>query len=123
MLHLKIDYPHKLFLPNNHYSDVNYQLHLFDDLHLNLIPIQRFHFDMCKFLKLKGPVCLQMKDDDEGNPKFIEVNPRFGGGTYFTTLAGVNFMKIIFDVLENKEILINEPKLIKVLRYYKEVII
>ena len=64
-----------------------------------------------------------MKDDLYGNPKFIEVNPRFGGGTYFTTLAGVNFMKIIFDVLKNKKILINEPKLIKVLRYYEEVII
>ena len=85
--------------------------------------IEKACFDMCKFLKLKGPVCLQMKDDDKGNPKFIEVNPRFGGGTYFTTLSGVNFVKIIFDVLNNKEILINEPKLIKVLRYYEEVII
>ena len=85
--------------------------------------IEKACFDMCKFLKLKGPVCLQMKENSNGIPKFIEVNPRFGGGTYFTTLAGVNFMKIIFDVLENKEILINEPKLIKVLRYYEEVII
>ena len=85
--------------------------------------IEKACFDMCKFLKLKGPVCLQMKDDDKGNPKFIEVNPRFGGGTYFTTLSGVNFVKIIFDVLNDKEILINEPKLIKVLRYYEEVII
>ena len=31
-----------------------------------------------------------------GKPKFVEVNPRFGGGTYFTTLAGVNFIEIIF---------------------------
>ena len=85
--------------------------------------IEKSCYDICKFLNLKGPVCLQMKDDKNGNPKFIEVNPRFGGGTYFTTLAGVNFMKIIFDVLENKKILINEPKLIKVLRYYEEVII
>ena len=79
--------------------------------------IKKACFNACKFLKLKGAVCLQMKDDKDGNPKFIEINPRFGGGTYFTTLAGVNFMKIIFDVLQNKEILINEPKLIKVLRY------
>ena len=85
--------------------------------------IEKACFDICKFLKLKGPICLQMKDDENGNPKFIEINPRFGGGTYFTTLAGVNFMKIIFDVLENKKILINEPKLIKVLRYYEEVIV
>ena len=85
--------------------------------------IEKACFDMCKFLKLKGPICLQMKEDIDGNPNFIEVNPRFGGGTYFTTLAGVNFVKIIIDVLNGKDIFINEPKLIKVLRYFEEVIV
>lgn len=75
---------------------------------------------ICKFLKLRGPVCIQMKDDENGVPKFIEVNPRFGGGTYFTTLAGVNFVEIIISILENKPIFIPEPNLIKVVRYFKE---
>tara|TARA_R100000664_G_C2753498_1_gene140918 strand:+ start:1737 stop:2678 length:942 start_codon:yes stop_codon:yes gene_type:complete len=85
--------------------------------------IEKGCFDICKFLKLKGPICLQMKEDEKGIPKFIEINPRFGGSTYFTTLAGVNFMKIILDLIEEKEIKINKPKNIKVLRYYNEVVI
>ena len=85
--------------------------------------IEKACFDMCKFLKLKGPVCLQMKEDKDGKPKFVEVNPRFGGGTYFTTLAGVNFCKLIIDIVEGRELDIPEPKLIKVLRYFEEIVI
>jgi len=80
-------------------------------------------FNICKYLKLKGPICLQMKEDEYGTPKFIEINPRFGGGTYFTTLAGVNFCKIILDIVDEKEPTIPEPKLITVLRYYEEIVI
>ena len=59
---------------------------------------------ICKFLNLKGAICIQMKEDDTGTPKFIEINPRFGGGTYFTTLAGVNFVQIILDIINNKDL-------------------
>ena len=78
---------------------------------------------MCEFLGLKGPVCIQMKEDENGLPKFIEVNPRFGGGTYFTTLAGVNFVKIIISILSGESIFIDEPKQIKVMRYFEEIVI
>ena len=36
--------------------------------------IEKSCFDICKFLKLKGPICLQMKEDECGVPKFIEIN-------------------------------------------------
>ena len=85
--------------------------------------IEKACFDICKFLKLKGPVCLQMKEDKDGKPKFVEVNPRFGGGTYFTTLAGVNFCKLIIDMLNGKELNIPKPKPITVLRYFEEIVI
>jgi len=78
--------------------------------------------DIVKFLNLKGVVCVQMKEDKDGNPKFIEINPRFGGGTFFTTLAGVNFVKIILDIVEGKEVEVPEPKEITVLRYFDEVV-
>ena len=78
---------------------------------------------MCEFLGLKGPVCIQMKDDKNGVPNFVEVNPRFGGGTYFTTLAEVNFVEIIISILENKPLLINKPIPIKVVRYFEEIVI
>ena len=78
--------------------------------------------DIVKFLNLKGVVCVQMKEDKDGNSKFIEINPRFGGGTFFTTLAGVNFVKIILDIVEGKEVEVPEPKEITVLRYFDEVV-
>ena len=85
--------------------------------------IENLCMDMCKFLKLKGPICIQMKDDEDGVPHFVEVNPRFGGGTYFATLAGVNFVEIIINVLGKKEIIIDEPKEIKVIRYMEELVL
>ena len=78
--------------------------------------------EMAEFLNLKGPVCMQMKEDKYGDPKFIEINPRFGGGTYFTTLSGVNFVKIILDLVKGKKIVVPEPKEITVLRCFKEVV-
>jgi len=85
--------------------------------------IEKACFDICKFLKLKGPVCLQMKEDSEGNPKFIEINPRLGGGTYFTTLAGVNLLSIILDLVNGDKPKIPTPDLIQVVRYYSEIVI
>ena len=90
--------------------------------------IEKSCYDICKFLNLKGPICLQMKEDKFGKPKFIEINPRFGGGTFFATLAGVNFSEIILSLFRgrrknDKRPKINEPKLIKVLRYYEEVVV
>ena len=79
--------------------------------------------EIANFLKLKGATCMQMKEDQNGDPKFIEINPRFGGGTYFTTLAGVNFVKIILDLIDGKEVTVPEPKEITVLRYFNEVVI
>ena len=85
--------------------------------------IEQVCFDICKFLKLKGSICLQMKEDVIGKLKFVEINPRFGGGTYFSTLAGVNFMEIILDLFNNKTVKVNSPKLIKIMRYYNEVVV
>jgi len=85
--------------------------------------IEKTCFAICKFLKLKGPICLQMKEDKYGNPKFVEINPRLGGGSYFITLAGVNFIEIILDLVEGKDVKINKPNLVTVLRYFKEVIV
>ena len=79
--------------------------------------------DLCIYLGLKGPVCIQLKDDSKGNPKFIEVNPRLGGGTYFSTLAGVNFLDLILKIKNNQEYNVPELKEITVLRYYNEIVI
>ena len=43
--------------------------------------------------------------------------------TYFTTLAGVNFCSIIFDIIHGRKLNIPRANLIKVLRYYEEIVI
>lgn len=85
--------------------------------------IEKMCWDLAKHLNLKGPVCIQLKEDSEGNPKFIEVNPRFGGGTYFTTLAGVNFVENILQIVNKEPILINKLNEITVVRYFEEIVI
>ena len=85
--------------------------------------IEKICFDICKFLKLKGSICLQMKEDVNGKLKFVEINPRFGGGSYFATLAGVNFTEIILDLVKGNSVQVNKPKLVKIMRYYNEVVV
>ena len=56
---------------------------------------------LCKFLKIKGPCCIQWKEDEHGKPKLIECNPRLGGGTYMTVLAGANPADIYIKLYKN----------------------
>jgi carbamoyl-phosphate synthase large subunit len=141
-LHYSSDYIYQEYLPGTEYT-----IDVFCDLDgniLSVIPRERLQTkagisvkgcivrnneiekacsQLCKSFKVKGPVCIQMKEDAFGHPIFVEMNPRFGGGTYFTTLAGVNFMKLMIDIVEKNEIKVLEPKEITVLRYYTEVIV
>ncbi|MDR4491258.1 MAG: ATP-grasp domain-containing protein [Candidatus Nitrosocosmicus sp.] len=74
-------------------------------------------------LRIIGPSCIQMKKDKHGNFRLVEINPRLGGGTIFTTLAGANFPKMIIDLVEGKSI--TPPKIseITVLRYFEEIVL
>jgi carbamoyl-phosphate synthase large subunit len=75
-----------------------------------------------KELKIKGPSCMQFIVTELGIPYLIECNPRLGGGTYMSTLAGVNCADIYFDLLESKAPETKEPKEIVVTRYFEEII-
>jgi carbamoyl-phosphate synthase large subunit len=83
--------------------------------------------DICKtiasYLKVSGPCCIQMKESKEGVLKFVEINPRLGGGTIFSTLAGVNFPILIMDIVEGKEIDIPKFSEVTIIRYYEEIVI
>ena len=85
--------------------------------------IEKACFDICKFLKLKGPVCIQMKEDENKKLKFVEVNTRAGGGSYFATLAGVNFYDIILKIVNGIDFKIPDFDEITVLRYFNEVVV
>jgi len=63
------------------------------------------------------------KKDKKNNFKLVEINPRLGGGTIFSTLAGANFPKMIVDIVEGKKIKIPKISEITILRYFEEIII
>lgn len=80
-------------------------------------------FKIVRFLNIVGPCCMQVKKDKNNIFKLVEINPRLGGGTIFTTLAGANFPKMIIDMVEGNSIKIPPISEITVLRYFEEIII
>ncbi len=78
---------------------------------------------IAKYLKIIGPCCIQMKETKDGVLNVVEVNPRLGGGTIFTALAGANFPAMILDMVNGKKLkapLISE---ITVVRYFEEIVV
>ena len=78
---------------------------------------------IAKYLKIKGPCCIQMKESKEGTLKLVEVNPRLGGGTIFTALAGANFPAMILDMAMGKRIKMPKVSEITVVRYFEEIVV
>ncbi len=87
--------------------------------------IENLSLRLVENLKLKGPSCLQMKEDKQGELKLLEINPRMGGGTIMATLAGVNIPSLIVDLYNDISIDRNSLHFdeITVLRYYEEIVI
>jgi carbamoyl-phosphate synthase large subunit len=78
---------------------------------------------IAKCLKIRGPCCIQMKESKEGILKIVEVNPRMGGGTFFTTLAGANFPAMILDMVNGKKLKIPKISEITIVRYFEEIVL
>ena len=78
---------------------------------------------IAKYLKIKGPCCIQMKESNDGTLKLVEVNPRLGGGTIFTALAGANFPAMILDMAMGKRVRIPKISEITVVRYFEEIVV
>lgn len=85
--------------------------------------IENMCMDIAKYLGIKGPCCIQLKKSKNNDLKIIEINPRLGGGTIFTTLAGVNFPSMILDIVQGNTPIIPKIKEITILRYFEEIVI
>src|SRR5262249_3023775 len=85
--------------------------------------MERLCLDIGRHLCLKGPTCMQLKRDDSDGLKFLEINPRMGGGSMFTTLAGVNIPMLLLELIRGTELAPQAPNEIVVLRYYEEVVL
>jgi carbamoyl-phosphate synthase large subunit len=84
---------------------------------------ERECMNIAKHVGIRGPCCIQMKESGEGVLKVIEINPRFGGGTIFTTLAGANFPAMIIDMMNGKDIIKPTVSEITVIRYFEEIVV
>jgi carbamoyl-phosphate synthase large subunit len=78
---------------------------------------------IAEYIGIRGPCCMQMKESEDGRLKLIEVNPRMGGGTIFTSLAGANFPALLLDIIEGKEITVPTISEITVIRYFEEFVV
>ena len=85
--------------------------------------MERLCLELARHLTLKGPTCMQLKRDRSGALRFLEVNPRMGGGTVFATLAGVNIPKLLLDLIDGIEIAPPVQREVTVLRYFEEIIV
>lgn len=54
-------------------------------------------------LSFYGPICVQFKEDAQGNPKLLEVNARMSGGSPITRLAGADPMQCFVEELAEME--------------------
>jgi carbamoyl-phosphate synthase large subunit len=56
-------------------------------------------------LKPKGPLTIQaIKNRNDGNYYFIEINARFGGGCPLSMIAGADSASALYDLLEGKNL-------------------
>lgn len=84
--------------------------------------IERMCLAMAERLRLKGPTCFQVRDDAAGRPRLMEINPRLGGGTVISTLAGANLPLLTLEMLCGKAVAPPAVQEVVVLRYFEDVI-
>lgn len=84
--------------------------------------LEKLAKQVCEYCNMVGQTFVQVREDKNGDLKIIEIEPRSGGGTFFTTLAGVNMSILLLRLAEGKKINIPKPKHIKVSRYYNEAV-
>lgn len=81
--------------------------------------------DLCTKLKAIGPITIQCMKQNDGSIKFIEINPRFGGGVPLSFEAGVDYGQILKDIARGNDVksIIGQFKEITMLRYDEAVFI
>jgi len=55
-----------------------------------------------KYLEFNGPINIQVKEDQEGVPKLVEINPRLSGGLPITYSAGVNLPDLAYKLFRGE---------------------
>ncbi|MFO0765103.1 MAG: ATP-grasp domain-containing protein [Patescibacteria group bacterium] len=74
-------------------------------------------------LPCHGPVCVQWKQDANGVPMLLEMNPRLSGAVTITALAGANPMACLLEDLAHGRVNPVEWRDIAVVRYFEDRIV
>jgi carbamoyl-phosphate synthase large subunit len=85
--------------------------------------LERECMKIAEAVGIRGPCCIQMKESMQGKLKLVEINPRLGGGTIFSALAGANLPAMVVAMAEGKEIVMPDISEITVLRYFEEIVL
>ncbi|MBO4494359.1 MAG: ATP-grasp domain-containing protein [Clostridiales bacterium] len=72
-------------------------------------------YDICEkilhALPLSNIFCLSLKEDAQGQPQILEINPRAMGSIYVSTLAGNSLVSAFFRYLENQASFSEKPEI------------
>lgn len=68
-------------------------------------------------LDMAGPVCIQWKADAQGQPKFVEINPRLSGGLMISVAAGINAVTALLEEFQGVVPIIQEWEEVTVVGY------
>ncbi|MBI3819578.1 MAG: ATP-grasp domain-containing protein [Planctomycetes bacterium] len=85
--------------------------------------IDRYIIDFSKTVKLRGSVNIQLRVTSRG-PVAFEMNPRFSGTTAIRMKAGFNDVAaVVHNFLDGTPIVKMKPRLVRVLRYWEEMVV
>lgn len=85
--------------------------------------IEQQVFQLVKQLNLHGPIGFQFKEDSDGFPYLLEINPRLQGAVSGAMAAGINFPKLAVELaLGNVPPSFETPSTGSFSRYWKDVV-
>lgn len=85
--------------------------------------IEQYINEICSKIKFNGPINIQCFEEDNGDIKFIEINPRLAGGMALGFAATENWINLIVKhYVYNESITpVNVKYGLKMMRYYHEI--
>ena len=92
----------------------------------NNFTLKAFCMSLVNQLKLHGPIGIQWKEDANGMPYLLEINPRLQGTTSACELAGVNFPLLAVKMALGEDLALSGLKIAwgkKFVRYWEDAVI
>jgi carbamoyl-phosphate synthase large subunit len=79
--------------------------------------------EMGRYLGVKGISCMQLKRDDVGQLRFLEVNAHMGGTSIATILAGVDIVRFLLSIASGESFPIPPVTEMTIVRHFDEIVL